>query len=101
MVEAGSIHRADGRPQGSSWRGGRRGEDPRGVIALDVAATVLAEIRRKKSEAKRPMKKRPPRAGWSCASRADRIALLEDVRVDIMAAGLIERRENRPLVISR
>jgi valyl-tRNA synthetase len=86
----GSIHR-------SSWPVEQEllsvagGEDDRGAAALDVAALVLGEVRKKKSELRRPMKTRARRV--VVTDTADRLALLDDVRVDLMSAALIDQLE--------
>jgi valyl-tRNA synthetase len=64
-------------------------EDARGVAAIDLATRVLGEIRRHKSEAKRPL-----RTAVTCAivtGTPDELRALEDSRTDVCAAGLIER----------
>jgi valyl-tRNA synthetase len=91
--QSGSVHHA-------SWPSAREllalsnGEDDRGVVALDVAAMVLGDVRKKKSEQQRPMKTAARRV--LVRERAERIALIDDVRGDLMAAGLIERLETAP-----
>jgi valyl-tRNA synthetase len=66
-------------------------EDHRGVIALDVAAMVLGDVRKKKSEEQRPMKTAARRV--VVRDRPDRIAVIADVRQDLMSAGFIEQLE--------
>ncbi len=65
------------------------GGDDRGVMALEMAAMVLGDVRKKKSEEQRPMKTSARRV--VVRERPERIGLIDDVRRDLMAAGLIER----------
>jgi hypothetical protein len=67
-------------------------EDERGVQALEFAAAVLGEIRKKKSEGQRPLKTRVSRAG--ILAPAGQLALLADVEHDLRASGLIDRLES-------
>jgi valyl-tRNA synthetase len=67
------------------------GEDDRGVVALDAAALVLGEIRKKKSEEQRPLKTAARRV--TVRDTRERGALLDEVRPDLTAAGLIDRLE--------
>ncbi len=67
-------------------------EDERGVQALEFAATVLGEIRKKKSEEQRPLKTRVSRA--AILAPAGQLALLADVEQDLRASGLIDRLES-------
>jgi valyl-tRNA synthetase len=86
----GSIHRAPW-PTPQELLEVSGGEDARGVIALDVAAMVLSEVRKKKSAEQRPMKTAARRV--VVRERPERIAVIADVRQDLMAAGFIERLE--------
>jgi valyl-tRNA synthetase len=88
--QSGSVHRAAW-PSGAELIAEAGGEDDRGVIALDVASLVLGEIRKKKSEEKRPLKTSARLVKVTDA--AERLALLEETRADLLAAGLIERLE--------
>ena len=86
----GSVHRATWpTPQEVLAMSG--GEDDRGVIALDVAAMVLGDVRKKKSEEQRPMKTAARRV--VVRERPERVAVIADVRQDLMSAGFIERLE--------
>jgi valyl-tRNA synthetase len=85
--QAGSVHRATW-PTTQELLTLSGGEDERGVLALEIAALVLGDIRKKKSELQRPMKTAARRV--LVRERAERISLLNDVRRDLMAAGLIE-----------
>jgi len=69
--------------------GGRREDDDRGVQALQLAAQVLGEIRKKKSEGQRPLKTAVARVVIRAAE--DRLALLPDVERDLRASGLIQQ----------
>jgi valyl-tRNA synthetase len=91
--QSGSVHRATW-PSGQELLAWSNGEDDRGVVALDVAAMVLGDVRKKKSEERRPMKTAARRV--LVRERAERIPLIDDVRGDLMAAGLIERLETAP-----
>jgi valyl-tRNA synthetase len=84
----GSVHRATW-PTPQELLEVSGGEDARGVIALDVAATVLGDVRKKKSEEQRPMKTAARRV--VVRERPERIAVIADVRQDLMSAGFIER----------
>ncbi len=83
---AGSIHRA-------AWPSSRDLEgispaDLRAAGTLDVAIAVLGEVRRAKSEAKRPLKAVISRA--AVRDTPERLALLESARVDVCAAAFIQ-----------
>ncbi len=88
--QSGSVHRAAW-PSGSELIAVAGGEDDRGAIALDAASLVLSEIRKKKSEDKRPLK--TAARVVRVTDTAERAALLEETRADLLAAGLIERLE--------
>jgi len=88
--QSGSVHRAPW-PSGSELIAVAGGEDDRGVVALDAASLVLGEIRKKKSEDKRPLK--TAARVVRVTDTAERAALLEETRADLVAAGLIERLE--------
>ena len=60
-------------------------EDERGVQALEFAAAVLGEIRKKKSEEQRPLKTRVSRA--AILAPAGQLALLADVEQDLRRIG--------------
>jgi valyl-tRNA synthetase len=64
------------------------GEDDRGARTLELAAAVLGEIRRKKSEEQRPLKTPVARATVRLPD-ADR-ALLSAAEADLCASGLIQ-----------
>ncbi|MGH9411727.1 MAG: valine--tRNA ligase, partial [Vicinamibacterales bacterium] len=64
------------------------GEDARAARALELAATVLGEIRKKKSEEQRPLK--TPVARIVVRLPADDHALLSACEADLRASGLIQ-----------
>ncbi|MGH9328799.1 MAG: valine--tRNA ligase, partial [Vicinamibacterales bacterium] len=72
--QQGSVHRAPW-PAGSELIAVAGGSDEGGVIALDAAALVLGEIRKKKSEEQRPLK--TSARVVRVTDTADRAALLE------------------------
>ena len=65
------------------------GPDERGALALQMAAQVLGEIRKKKSEEQRPLK--TPAARVVIRAPEDRLALLPDIEQDLRASGLIHQ----------
>jgi valyl-tRNA synthetase len=69
-------------------------EDSRGVEALQFAAAVLGDIRKKKSEERRPMKTSVTRAVVRAPEAL--LALLPDVEADLRACGLIQGLETGP-----
>jgi hypothetical protein len=84
------VHRVPW-PKGSELIEIAGAADEGGVIALDAAALVLGEIRKKKSAEQRPIK--TPARVVRVTDAAERAALLEDVRADLTASGPIERLE--------
>jgi valyl-tRNA synthetase len=84
--QSGSVHRATW-PTSVELLAVAGGEDARGVVALDLASRVLGDVRKRKSEAQRPMKTAARRV--LVRDRADRLAVIDDVRRDLMAAGVI------------
>lgn len=83
----GSIHTASW-PTPDELFGAAGGEDPRAARALELAAAVLGEIRKKKSEGQRPMKTAVTRAVVRLPDE-DR-ELLSSASRDLRASGLIE-----------
>jgi hypothetical protein len=65
------------------------GRDEAGSAAVEAAAMILGEIRKKKSEEQRPLKTVARHV--RVRDTKERIALVEQVRSDLKAAGLIER----------
>ena len=84
----GSVHRAAW-PTDAEIFAISGGPDERGAQALQVAAQVLGEIRKKKSEGKRPPK--TPAARVIVRAPEDRLALLTEVDQDLRSAGLIQQ----------
>jgi valyl-tRNA synthetase len=88
----GSIHRA-------AWPSDKAiverigAEDDRAAGALEFGALVLSEVRKRKSEAQKPLKTPVVRA--SVRDTAERIGLLDAVRADVTAAGYIQQIEVR------
>ena len=69
--------------------GAAGGADDRGAQALQLAAQVLGEIRKKKSEGQRPLKTAVSRI--VVRAPEDRLALLPDIEQDLRASGLIQQ----------
>jgi valyl-tRNA synthetase len=86
----GSVHRAAWPREEEILRPIGAGDD-RAAAALEFGAAVLSEVRKRKSEAQRPLK--APVARAAIRDTAERIALLESVRADVSAAGFIQRIE--------
>jgi valyl-tRNA synthetase len=82
----GSIHRAPW--PSSSDLAPIAAPDPRAAASLNVAIDVLGEIRRAKSEMKRPLKSIISRA--VVRDTSERVALLDLVRADVLASGNIQ-----------
>jgi valyl-tRNA synthetase len=88
----GSIHRAAWPVADDIAR--FREDDEDGVLALEIAALVLGEVRKCKSEAKRPLK--TPVRRVVVKGPAASLATLALVEPDLRAAGTIERVETVP-----
>jgi valyl-tRNA synthetase len=84
--QPGSIHTAQWPTEGEVLAA-IGGEDERGLTALLLAAQVLGDIRRKKSEEQRALK--TPVTRLVVRAPAASLALLADVEIDLRAAGLI------------
>ena len=82
----GSIHTAQW-PNEGEVLAAIGGEDERGLTALFLAAQVLGDIRRKKSEEQRALKTQVTRLVVQAPAAS--LALLRDVEIDLRAAGLI------------
>jgi valyl-tRNA synthetase len=67
------------------------GTDDRGAQALQVAAQILGEIRKKKSEEQRPLK--TPVSRLVIRAPEETLALLPDVEQDLRASGLIQQMD--------
>jgi valyl-tRNA synthetase len=85
--QPGSIHTAPW-PSPEELFDTAGGEDAEGARALEIAATVLGEIRRRKSEEQRPMKT-PVKHIVVRLTEGDR-ALLTSASRDLRAVGLIQ-----------
>jgi valyl-tRNA synthetase len=88
--QQGSVHRAPW-PKGSELIEIAGGADDEGAIALEAATLVLGEIRKKKSTEQRPVK--TPARVVRVTDTPARVPLLEEVRADLTASGLIDRLE--------
>jgi valyl-tRNA synthetase len=86
----GSVHRAPW-PAAAEMLDHRGGADAAGAGAVDLAVDVLGEIRKRKSEAQRPM--RTPVARLVVTVPGDRRAWLDAIAGDLCAAGAVERVE--------
>jgi valyl-tRNA synthetase len=86
--QLGSVHRASW-PSSAELIDVAGGRDEAGSAALDAAALIVGEIRKKKSEEQRPLKTVARHV--RVRDTRERIALVEQVRSDLTAAGLIER----------
>ena len=84
----GSVHRAPW-PTKDELYAATGGEDARGVAAVEIAAQVLGEIRKQKSEARRPLKTVVTRA--IVKAPPDQLKALADCESDLRAAGLIAK----------
>jgi len=91
--QTGSVHRAAW-PVAEELLETAGGEDERGVAALEFAAEVLSAVRKKKSEEQRPLRTAALRVVMR--DTPARLALLDDVRSDLIAAGLIQAIETLP-----
>ena len=85
---SGSVHRAAW-PAPAEILRALGAEDERAAAALEVGAQVLSEVRKRKSEAQRPLK--APVARAAVRDTAERLALLDSVRADVTAAGFIQQ----------
>ena len=85
--QQGSIHRAPW-PEPSELFDAAGGEDDHGARSLELAATVLGEIRKKKSEEQRPLKTPVSRAIVRMPPGEQ--AMLSAVERDLRASGLIQ-----------
>jgi valyl-tRNA synthetase len=88
----GSVHRAAW-PSAAAIVEKIGAEDDRAASALEFGALVLSEVRKRKSEAQKPLK--APVARASIRDTAERIGLLDAVRADVTAAGFIQHIEAR------
>jgi valyl-tRNA synthetase len=86
--QPGSVHRASW-PTPDEILAVSQGADDRGVQALQMAAQVLGDIRKKKSEEQRPLK--TPVARVVIRAPEDKLALLADIEQDLRASGQIQQ----------
>ena len=86
--QPGSVHRASW-PTADEILEVSRGADDRGVHALQMAAQVLGDIRKKKSEEQRPLK--TPVARVVIRAPEDKLSLLADIEQDLRASGQIQQ----------
>ena len=84
----GSIHRAPWPTADEVLRDIGGTPDPAGALALDRAALVLTEVRRTKSEAKRPLT--TPVVQATVRDTSDHLASLRTSEADVRAAGFVE-----------
>jgi valyl-tRNA synthetase len=84
----GSVHTSPW-PTEAEVLDAARGADERGRKAVQFAATVLGEVRKKKSEEKRPPK--TPVVRLVIRAPEAELALLPDVADDLRSAGLIQQ----------
>jgi valyl-tRNA synthetase len=86
----GSVHVAAW-PRAEDVLGTIGGQDDAAEVALQLATDTLGEIRRRKSEAQRPM--RTPVARLVLRMPAAKAAAFASVRADVEAAGFVQRLE--------
>jgi valyl-tRNA synthetase len=91
--QEGSVHRAPWPDAREIYRAMSAGDDA-GELTLDAAALVLGEVRKRKSEAKRPLSTRVERV--IVADAPDRLTALGLAERDVRAAGVIDVLELRP-----
>ena len=84
----GSVHRA-GWPTTTEVLEPIGGRDARGLAALGLAADLLGEIRRTKSEAQKPL--RTPVAKLVVRVPSDQRALVDEVKSDVCASGMVQQ----------
>jgi valyl-tRNA synthetase len=86
----GSVHRAAW-PNATEVLESLGGGDDRALAALALASGVIGEIRRAKSEAQKPL--RTPVARLVLRLEPPMLAVFEQVRQDLVAAGFVQRIE--------
>jgi valyl-tRNA synthetase len=84
----GSVHTSSW-PTEAEILGAAGGADERGAQALQMAAQVLGEIRKKKSEGQRPQKTAVARV--VIRAPADKLVLLPDIEQDLRASASIQQ----------
>jgi valyl-tRNA synthetase len=88
----GSVHRAAW-PSADAILEAIGREDAHAASALEFGALVLSEVRKRKSEAQRPLK--TPVARASVRDTPQRLGPLDAVRADLTAAGFIQQIDGR------
>ncbi len=88
--QPGSVHKAPW-PTEAEILSVAGGEDSRGVQSLQMAAQVLGDIRKKKSEEQRALK--TPVARIVVRAPEDKLELLPDIERDLRASGQIQHIE--------
>ncbi len=86
--QPGSVHTASW-PAEAEILAVAGGADDRAVLALQMAAQVLGDIRKKKSEEQRPLK--TPVARIVIRAPEDKLELLPDIEQDLRASGQIQQ----------
>jgi valyl-tRNA synthetase len=86
--QPGSVHKASW-PTEAEILAVAGGADDRGVLALQMAAQVLGDIRKKKSEEQRQLK--TPVARLVIRAPEDKLELLPDIEQDLRASGQIQQ----------
>jgi valyl-tRNA synthetase len=92
--QEGSVHRAQWPDAEELRREAGSGDGTREQEALAVSADVLREVRKAKSQGRRPM--RAPVASVRVRDTPERLSALELGRDDLVQAGAIERLECEP-----
>ena len=88
--QEGSVHRAAW-PSAAELETHIGGPDAAGALALERAALVLGEVRKTKSECKRPLT--TPVTGLVVRDTADNLASLGTSLADVKAAGFVQSME--------
>jgi valyl-tRNA synthetase len=86
--QEGSVHRADW-PTSAEVIAHIGAADPAAVQALDMATWVLGEVRRTKSEARKPL--RTPVVDLVVTATADDLAAFERGKADVLASGFVHQ----------
>ena len=86
--QRGSVHKATW-PTEAEILSVANGADDRGVLALQMAAQVLGDIRKKKSEGQRQLK--TPVARVVIRAPENKLELLPDIEQDLRASGQIQQ----------
>src|SRR5690606_14854071 len=86
--QEGSVHRADW-PTSAEVIAHIGAADPAAVQALDMATWVLGEVRRTKSEARKPL--RTPVVDLVVTATPDDLAAFERGKADVLASGFVQQ----------